>query len=60
MYAYNWTLPSGHQRDAAGGALPLVQPIPPSAAAHLVPKKEKKGVQQYIYAHHSQLAAAGW
>lgn len=42
MYAYTWSLPgAGHSRSGSG--LPAVQAIPPSAAAHLVPKKAKKG-----------------
>jgi hypothetical protein len=43
MYAYNWTLPASQQHGEAGSTLPVVQSIPPAAAAHLVPKNEKKG-----------------
>jgi hypothetical protein len=51
MYAYNWTLPAAQQHSAAGSLLPVVQSIPPDAAASLVPKKEKKGAQwQYRFA----------
>ncbi|KAF6251241.1 nucleoside phosphatase family-domain-containing protein [Scenedesmus sp. NREL 46B-D3] len=48
MHAYNWTLPAGQQHAAAGSSLPVVQSIPPSAAAHLVPKTAKKGLYDRV------------
>lgn len=51
MYAYNWTLPAARQQGAAGSILPLLHPIPPSAAPHLVPEKEKKGARQRAHVH---------
>ncbi|WIA12016.1 hypothetical protein OEZ85_012097 [Tetradesmus obliquus] len=48
MYAYNWTLPVARQQGAAGSILPVLHPIPPSAAPHLVPKKEKKGLYNRV------------
>lgn len=41
-YAYNWTQPP------PGSSFPLVQPIPPSAAAHLVPKHASKGMYSRV------------
>jgi hypothetical protein len=62
MYAYNWTLPAGHQQGAAGSILPVLQSIPPSTAAHLVPKKEKKGALQHMDVCECvrQCVLAGW
>jgi hypothetical protein len=53
-YAYNWTQqPPGSSRSrrassSSASSFPTVQPIPPSAAAHLVPKHASKGMYNRV------------
>jgi hypothetical protein len=52
-YAYNWTQPPSQPRSSksssSGGAgLPVIMPIPPSAASHLVPQHAQQGMYSRV------------